>query len=189
MAYVIRGNRSGTIRFTPDTGTVQSETETRSSKMTSNAIESGSEINDHVVKNPEQFQIAGILVGGQRAEERLKNMWERKELLTYEGRCRKDNLVILNLQIKRDSKNRDGCSFSASLQVANISNSMYVEIGHVPMMAEEDGKGKDGVKKAGLTTTSKANISQNAYVKYVESYNGSYSNGPTARKQTAYNGR
>lgn len=93
------------------------------------------------------------------------------------------------MQIKRDSKNRNGCSFSASLQKANISNSVYVEIGYVPTMAEEDGKVKDGVKKAGLTTTVNDNISANAYKKYVDSYNGSYSNGPSARKKAAYSGR
>ena len=189
MAYVIKGNKSGVIRFSPDTGTIQSETETMASKMTANAIEAGSEINDHVVKNPEQFQISGILVGGKDDEERLKNMWDRRELIAYEGRCRKENFVILNLQIKRDSKNRDGCSFSASLQKANISNSAYIEIGHVPMMAEEDGKVKDGIKKTGLTTAVNDNISANADKKYVDSYKGSYSNGPSVRKKAAYNGR
>ena len=62
MAYRLIGRKSGTISFTETTGTVTQETLTRSSKMTSNAIEGGSSIEDHVYLNPEQLQIEGVVV-------------------------------------------------------------------------------------------------------------------------------
>ena len=46
----------------PKTGTITQETVTKSSKMTSNAIEGGSSIEDHVYLNPEQIQIVGVVV-------------------------------------------------------------------------------------------------------------------------------
>ena len=39
MAYKITGRKSGTVTFQPGTGTITQETMTKSSKMTSNAIE------------------------------------------------------------------------------------------------------------------------------------------------------
>ena len=60
MAYRLSGKKSGAISFLPATGTITQETMTKSSKMTSNAIEGGSSIEDHVYLNPEQFQIVGV---------------------------------------------------------------------------------------------------------------------------------
>ena len=47
-----------------------------SSKMTENAIEDGSSLNDHVIKSAEQFPIGGILIGGNDAADRLTRMWK-----------------------------------------------------------------------------------------------------------------
>lgn len=41
MAYSLTGKKSGAISFLPATGTITQETMTKSSKMTSNAIEGG----------------------------------------------------------------------------------------------------------------------------------------------------
>ena len=65
-----------------------------SSKMTENAIEDGSSINDHVIKSSEQFPIGGILVGGNADADRLTRMWKERDLLTYSGRVRGNNLII-----------------------------------------------------------------------------------------------
>ena len=64
MGYRLTGSKCGTVRFDPDTGTINKESLTRSSKITENAIEDGGSINDHVIRNPEQFSIGGILIGG-----------------------------------------------------------------------------------------------------------------------------
>ena len=49
MAYTLTGRKSGTVRFNPmQTGVVEKESESYSSTVTSNPIENGSTINDHV---------------------------------------------------------------------------------------------------------------------------------------------
>lgn len=68
MAYTITGRKSGSVRFEPDTiGNIQSEAVSMSSKVTSNPIENGADINDHVVKDPVKFSISGTIIGGQVA--------------------------------------------------------------------------------------------------------------------------
>ena len=47
LGYRLTGEKCGSIRFEPDTGTINKEGITMSSKMTENAIEDGSSLNDH----------------------------------------------------------------------------------------------------------------------------------------------
>ena len=83
MAYRLTGRKSGMVSFTPRTGTVNKETITKSSKMTSNAIEGGSSIEDHVYLNPEQFQISGVVVRNHSSfRSRLEAMWKNRDLVT-----------------------------------------------------------------------------------------------------------
>ena len=70
MAYTITGRKSGSVRFEPDTiGNIQSEAVSMSSKVTSNPIENGADINDHVVKDPVKFSISGTIIGGQQGQQ------------------------------------------------------------------------------------------------------------------------
>lgn len=186
MAYVLSGRKCGTVRFEPDSGTVQKESLTKSSKMTSNAIENGSNIEDHVYKNPEQMQISGVVVGGMDAATALENMWEQRDLVTYVGRFRRSNLIITNLKMDVDKGNRDGCLFSATLQKVVIVSSSYVEISGIRLMSSQDGIA--GIKSRGLATTSSENVTASAYADYVSSYNRQSNNGPNARKTASYNG-
>lgn len=187
MAYRLTGKKSGAISFLPATGTITQETMTKSSKMTSNAIEGGSSIEDHVYLNPEQFQIVGVVVKNHSAfRSRLEAMWKNRDLVTYVGKFRVENYVIISLQMKNDSGNRDGFSFTATLQKANIVSGAYVEIGQEPLMSKQDSA--KTVSSAGLKTTVAKQISQSAYAAYVNSYNGKSSSGPTQRKTTSYNG-
>ena len=187
MAYSLSGKKSGAISFLPATGTITQETMTKSSKMTSNAIEGGSSIEDHVYLNPEQFQIVGVVVKNHSAfRSRLKAMWKNRDLVTYVGKFRVENYVIISLQMKNDSGNRDGFSFTATLQKANIVSGAYVEIGQEPLMSKQDSA--KTVSSAGLKTTVSKQISQSAYAAYVSSYNGKSSSGPTQRKTASYNG-
>ena len=95
MAYRLFGKKSGAISFLPATGTITQETMTKSSKMTSNAIEGGSSIEDHVYLNPEQFQIVGVVVKNHSAfRSRLEAMWKNRDLVTYVGKFRVENYVI-----------------------------------------------------------------------------------------------
>ena len=96
MAYTITGRKSGSVRFEPDTiGNIQSEAVSMSSKVTSNPIENGADINDHVVKDPVKFSISGTIIGGQQGQQTLQTMRDRRDIVTYTGRVRIANLVIL----------------------------------------------------------------------------------------------
>lgn len=194
MGYRLTGEKCGSIRFEPDTGTITKESITMSSKMTENAIEDGSSINDHVIKSSEQFPISGVLVGGKADADRLTRMWKERDLLTYSGRVRGNNLVITNLSITSDYKNSGGCGFTATLQRANITSSAYVAMGESLMSQEDAGDKKNknaqtaATKNAGLTTTVSESITGNAYTSYINSYNGKSSGGPSTRKTAGYDG-
>ena len=186
MAYVLSGRKCGAVRFEPDSGTVQKESMTKSSKMTSNAIENGSSIEDHVYKNPEQMQINGVVVGGMETAEALENMWRQRDLITYVGRFRESNLIIISLKMDADKGNRDGCAFSATLQKVTIASSNYIEIGGIRLMSNQDGVA--GIKSSGLITTSRETVTEGAYADYVSSYSRQSNNGPNVRKTASYNG-
>ena len=68
MAYTLIGRRSGTVRFVPfQNGLVEKESESYSSSVTSNPIENGSSINDHVNNEAGTFSISGTIIGGEGA--------------------------------------------------------------------------------------------------------------------------
>lgn len=201
MAYTIEGRKSGIVRFEPegdsgDGGVVQSESISLSSKVTSNPVEDGSDINDHVINDPTQFSVSGTIVGGEQAATALRAMRDKRDILTYTGRSRLSNLVITALSFDYNAKNKDGCSFKASFQEIIVASSEKVEVGTMPMMSQQDkGKAAPATKKqtsktsnAGTQTTVTQNISSSAYVAYVNSYSGGSSSGPTTRTTASFSG-
>ena len=105
---------------------------------------------------------------------------------------RGNNLIITNLSITSEHKNAGGCSFTATLQKANITTSAYIEMGET-LMSQDDAREKTGnktaaTKNAGMTTTVSEAITGNAYTSYVNSYNGKSSGGPSSRKTAGYDG-
>lgn len=198
MSYQLTGKKTGTVSFTASTGTITQETITKTSKMTSNAIEGGSSIEDHVYLNPEQFQVEGIVVKNHNSyKSRLEAMWKNRDLVTYVGKIRVSDYVITNLQIRNNSDNKNGFRFTATLQKANIVSAQYVETGQAMLMSQQDAQEApktsapsqaSATKSAGLKTTVSQQISQSAYATYVNSYNGKSSPGPAQRKTAGYNG-
>jgi len=202
MSYSLTGKKTGSISFTPETGTITQETLTRSSKLTSNAIEGGSTIEDHVYLNPEQLQVEGVVVKNHNSyKSRLEDMWRKRDLVTYTGKVRVSDYVITSLQIKNSAANKKGFRFSATLQKANIVSGQYVEMGQTTLMSQQDTQSGNGsaasksqtaqtasTKSAGLKTTVSQGISQSAYASYVNSYNGKSSTGPLQRSTASYNG-
>ena len=188
MAYTITGRKCGTVRFEPKTvGNIQTEQVSMSSKVTSNPIESGGDINDHVIKDPMKFTISGVIIGGQQAQSTLQNMRERRD----------SNLVITSLTFDASAKNAKGCSFKATFQQVNISSAEVVEVGAYPTMTQQDsGKSSSNptqTKKTssdGLKTTVSSTISSSAYAQYVSSYDSkpASSSGPASRATPSYNG-
>ena len=107
MAYTLTGRKGGTVRFVPfQTGVVEKESESYSSSVTSNPIEAGSEINDHVNNAAGTLNISGTIVGGDGAVNALKAMRESRDLITYIGVTRMANLVFTSLKFDRTSKNK-----------------------------------------------------------------------------------
>ena len=196
MSYQLIGRKSGTVRFDNITGngTITQETLTNTSKITSNAIESGSSIEDHVYLNPQQLQITGVVVKNYSAcKASLEAMWKNRDLVTYVGKIRVTDYVITNLQIKNGSSNKNGFQFTATLQKANIVSGQYVEMGQTTLMSQQDASESTSAqtkepKTSGLQTTVSQNISQSAYAAYVNSYNGGSSSGPLQRNTASYNG-
>ena len=189
MAYTITGRKSGSVRFEPDTiGNIQSEAVSMSSKVTSNPIENGADINDHVVKDPVKFSISGTIIGGQQGQQTLQTMRDRRDIVTYTGRVRIANLVITSLSFDYGAKNAKGCTFKVSFQQVNISSSEVVEVGAMPMMTQQD-TGRPTSYSTAQTTVSET-ISSSAYAAYVNSYNSkpASSSGPATRATASYNG-
>ena len=123
MAYLLIGRKSGTVRFEPfDNGLVEKESESYSSSITSNPIENGAEINDHVNNAAGVLNISGTIIGGDGAIDALKAMRDSRDILTYIGVTRMTNLVFTSLKFDRSYKNRDGASFSASLKQLQLTS-------------------------------------------------------------------
>jgi hypothetical protein len=177
VAYTITGRKCGAVRF-EQTSAVKDTSKGRSSQVTSNPVEDGSEIQDHHVNQPAQFSFNGVTVGGDEAYNRLEKMQEQHDLLTYAGKFRMNNLVITSLQRTDNKDNADGCSFSAAFQQVQIGSAEYVKAGETPMMSAQDaGKPKaasasqtSATKSEGLVTTSTTKLTDAAYLDYVDSY-------------------
>ena len=79
MAYTITGEKCGTVRLDAEkTGVVVTESVQRSSKVTSNPVEKGSDINDHVINDPVVFSITGVFLDEDQSdilECGKKKMW------------------------------------------------------------------------------------------------------------------
>lgn len=194
MAYTLTGRKGGTVRFVPFlTGVVEKESESYSSSVTSNPIEAGSEINDHVNNAAGTLNISGTIIGGDGAINALKAMRDSRDLITYTGVTRMSNLVFTSLKFDRSSKNKNGASFSATLKQVQVTASGYVSMNAVePMIDQDQGKNSGAqlakTASAGLTTVSLQSVSFASAENYRAAYKGSYSSAPLMRKTGGYNG-
>ena len=198
MAYTLTGEKCGTVRFdSAVTGVITGESMQGTSKVTSNPMEQGSDINDHVVKDPIKYTLTGVLIGGDEQIETLRRMWKESDVLTYIGRIKIESCVITSLKEDATAKNRDGYSVTLQLQVINRTASDYVESGQ-QMMSAQDAQAPVSVSTSqtkatsadGLHTVATEKISSSAYAKYVDSFSkkSASSSGPTQRSTSAYSG-
>ena len=115
MAYILIGQKGGTIRFEPmQNGIVEKESESYSSSVTSNPVENGAEINDHVNNASGSLSISGTIIRGDGAVNALKAMRDSRDIVTYIGVTRMANLVFTSLKFERSYQNKDGAAFSAT---------------------------------------------------------------------------
>lgn len=194
MAYTLTGRKSGTVRFDPrSTGVVEKESESYSSTITSNPIEEGAEINDHVNNASGTLNIAGTIIGGDGAINALKAMRAMREPVTYIGVTRMSNLIFTSLEFGRSYKNKNGASFTATLKQVQISSSGFVPMdGALPMTSQDAGKNDDQQLAAtanyGLTVVSIQTVSSASEEKYEAAYTQSSSAAPLTRRTGSYDG-
>lgn len=193
MAYTL-SSQKGTIRFIPsENGLIEKESESYSSSVTSNPIESGGEINDHVNNAAGTLSISGTIIGGESAINLLKSMRNSRAIMTYTGVTRMSNLVFTSLKFDRSYKNSNGASFSASFRQVQITAAGYVSMdGNEPMTSQDTGKSSNGqlskTVNAGLTTVSVESVSSSSGDRYNEAYTHQSSAAPTTRSTESYNG-
>ena len=156
MAYTITGEKCGTVRLDAEkTGVVVTESVQRSSKVTSNPVEKGSDINDHVINDPVVFSITGVFLDEDQSDI-LERMWKEKDVVEYTGRTRISDCVITSFKSDISADNKNGSKFTVSLKVINRVSAEYTEIGAdgtvmVPFRCTSTGP--DGNVAAGTITT------------------------------------
>ena len=143
MAYTITGEKCGTVRLDAEkTGVVVTESVQRSSKVTSNPVEKGSDINDHVINDPVVFSITGVFLDEDQSDI-LERMWKEKDVVEYTGRTRISDCVITSFKSDISADNKNGSKFTVSLKVINRVSAEYVASGE--QMAEELGTSKNQI--------------------------------------------
>jgi len=141
MAYTLTSHKGGTVRFMPFQSTVVTEQASYSGKVTAYPIETGANINDHMLIDPNKFSIDGAICGGVGEVRALTAMHENREICTYVGRTRMSDMVIISLSFDYKAQNKYGASFKAQLQHVIITSAQWVETGAVPMSIQDRGKG------------------------------------------------
>lgn len=194
MAYTLTGRKSGTVRFEPrSTGVVEKESESYSSSVTSNPVEDGAEINDHVNNAAGTLNISGTIIGGEGAINALKVMRANRDLITYTGVTRMSNLVFTSLKFGRSYENKNGASFSATLKQVQTAASEFVPMdGTLPMTSQDAGKSADRqlamTASCGLAMIAIQTVGALSAKRYGAAYKQSGSSAPLTRLTGAYDG-
>lgn len=194
MAYTLTGRKGGTVRFVPmQNGIVEKETESYSSSVTSNPVEDGADINDHVNNAAGQLAISGTIVGGDSAINALKAMRDSRDILTYIGVTRMSNLVFTSLKFDRSHKNKNGAAFTATLKQILTTAPEYVPMNaEETMTAQDSGKSDDAqlavTANAGMKTVALQSVSSASADQYRAAYSEPSSPAPLTRATGGYNG-
>jgi len=194
VMYTLTGRRGGTVRFVPLlNGVVEKESESYSSTVTSNPIENGAEINDHVNNAAGTLSISGVIIGGEGAVNTLKAMRAARDVMTYIGVTRMTNLVFTSLKFDRSYKNKDGASFSATFKQIQTNSAEYVPMdAELPMTSQDIGRFDDQqlakTGNAGLTMVSLQSVSSSSAERHEAAYTQPSSSTPLTRQTGAYDG-
>lgn len=194
MAYTLTGRKGGTVRFEPmRNGVVEKESESYSSSVTSNPIENGSDINDHVNNDAGTFSISGTIVGGEGAVNALKAMRDARDIITYTGVSRVTNLVFTSLKFDRSYKNKNGAAFSATFKRVQTISPEYVPAGEALSMTSQDAGASDDPQLArtinsGLTTVALQSVSSASLERRDAAYTQPSSTAPLTRLTGGYSG-
>ena len=194
MAYTLKSKKHGTVKFKPlKQGVVSSESESYSSNVTSNPIENGSDINDHVVNDAGSFSISGEIVGGVNAINALKKMRDSRDIITYTGKTKVNNLVFQELKFDYSYKNKTGASFSAKFKRVQLVSKKKKPKGEAAYMTEQDenkssNKQLHKTQSQGMVTVQIQSISSAAFEVLRSSYGFVSSAAPLTRITGGYDG-
>lgn len=194
MAYTLTGRKNGVVRFVPmQNGVVEKESESYSSSVTSNPVEDGCDINDHVNNDAGKLSISGTIIGGESAITALKAMRDSRDIISYIGKVRMENLVFTSLKFDYSHKNRNGAAFAATLTKIRVTSPEYISSDVKESMVSQDSGKSDNkqlekTKKSGLRTKSSQTVSSASRAKYEAANNKRSSPAPLARKTGGYNG-
>lgn len=194
MAYTLTGSKGGTVRFVPmQNGVVEKESESYSSTVTSNPVENGADINDHVNNAAGTLTISGTIIGGDSAINALKAMRDSRDILTYTGVTRMRNLVFTSLKFDRSYKNKGGASFSATLKQIITTASEFVSMdGEASMVSQDADKSSEQqlaqTANAGTTVVSVQSVSHASAERYRAARTTTGSTAPLTRKTGGYSG-
>ena len=160
-----------------NTGVVIDEDVSRKSKVTENPVETGSNVNDHILFENNGFSITAMVVDGNMRDI-LKRMHENGELVKYRGIESFDDLVITDLKMKYTPNNQSGFALSMTFKKLLLVSAQKVKIkGSITSMAQSDASTKKSptTKKAtGKPSNKGTQTAQSAPVS-VKSYNSAIS--------------
>ncbi len=131
----------------------RSETHRQSNTVTRFPVEDGSDINDHVISNPDVLEIQGIVgavilsdidTGTNRTLDAFNELTrlkvERNLISIVTGLKVYDNMIIESFNVPRNSTNGGSLSFSMTLKNINIVESQSTVIPKTILTGDEETK-------------------------------------------------
>lgn len=102
---------------------INSERESDDATLTSHPVEKGLETTDHVMNEPIELELTGILTGKnyQQIKTSLKKMKKEGTRITYVGRQSYNNLAIESLEFTTTKKIKNGEEFSCTLKEIRVT--------------------------------------------------------------------
>lgn len=96
-------------------------------EATDHEVEKGVNLTDHVKRNNTDFSIEGKIVGSSRFVDTIEKYFvdsmSKGRVLTYVGRSRFSNVIILSFSKKQNSKIANGFAFTMSLREVRVAKS------------------------------------------------------------------
>ncbi len=129
------------------------ETTTLKNSITSEPVESGSAITDHVKSEPKSISINGVIVGKDAAKQfsKLSIYAETGQIGQYVGRVILSNCVIESFSSTRNKGISNGFEFSVTFTEIPIASKQSIKINvsklNIPEIKTKEKKGKQAKKK------------------------------------------
>lgn len=158
-----------------NTGVVKTEDVTYKNKVTSNPVETGSSVNDHVFIENNGFSITATVIDGT-LRDILMNMRDNRDLLKYRGIESFDDIVITSLKMTPSAQNETGFELAMSFQKIEFVTAQKVKINKSMAKADEAVKKASPAAKSqtkptsnkGTQTAEKSSVSAQDYVSTID---------------------